>query len=399
MSQDVKNELLPKMRQQYLNRGRKGKSKLIDTMVDVHGYSRKHAIKMLGAKTTCGGNPRVPKGRPIKYGEDVIKVLKGIWKAAEQPCGKRLVVMLPLWLPFYEKHNVKLNVELRKEVLSISAAQIDRLLKPYKAKEGFKGRCGTKPGSLLKNQIPIRTDNWDITRPGYLEADTVAHCGGSLEGDFIWSLALTDIYSGWTALRAVWNKGADGIVAAVRDIEFKLPFELLGFDCDNGSEFLNNHLLRYFQNRSSFVKFTRSRPYHKDDNGHIEQKNWTHVRQLLGYDRLEDPALIEEINNLYVKVWEPLHNYFMPSAKLITKDRHGAKLKRCHDIPQTPCDRLLASDDISKETKRLLIQRRSELDPIELGNEVEKGLRRILQLSHHSGRPTGSLRSAIIGVK
>jgi len=182
----------------------------------------------------------------------------------------------------------------------------------------------------------------------------------------------------------------------VRDIEFKLPFELLGFDCDNGSEFLNNHLLRYFQNRSSFVKFTRSRPYHKDDNGHIEQKNWTHVRQLLGYDRLEDPALIEEINNLYVKVWEPLHNYFMPSAKLITKDRHGAKLKRCHNLPQTPCDRLLASDDISKETKRLLIERRSELDPIELGNEVEKRLRRILKLSPHSSRPTGSLRSAII---
>ena len=149
----------------------------------------------------------------------------------------------------------------------------------------------------------------------------------------------------------------------MRDIEFKLPFELLGFDCDNG---------------------------------HIEQKNWTSVRQLLGYDRLEDPALIEEINNLYVKVWEPLHNYFMPSAKLITKGPHGAKLKRCHNLPQTQCDRLLASDDISKETKRLLIQRRSELDPIELGNEVEKGLRRILKLSPHSSRPTGSLRSAII---
>jgi hypothetical protein len=159
---------------------------------------------------------------------------------------------------------------------------------------------------LLKTQIPIRTDNWDITRPGFLEADTVAHCGGRLEGDFIWSVTYCDILSGWTCNRAVWNKGAHGIVEATRSVEASLPFELLGFDTDNGSEFLNWHLLRYFQERKKAVGFTRSRPYKKNDNGHVEQKNWTHVRQLLGYERLEDPALVGAINDLYRECWEPL---------------------------------------------------------------------------------------------
>jgi hypothetical protein len=183
------------------------------------------------------------------------------------------------------------------------AAQIDRLLAARKTRVGHRGRCGTKPGGLLKTQIPIRTDNWDITRPGYLEADTVAHCGGSLEGDFVWSVTYCNIYSGWTANRAVWNKGSAGVVAATREVEAALPFDLLGFDTDNGSEFLNWHLLRYFQERPKGVGFTRSRPYKKDDNGHVEQKNWTHVRQLLGYDRLGDPELVEPINALCRDYW------------------------------------------------------------------------------------------------
>lgn len=162
---------------------------------------------------------------------------------------------------------------VKAATLAISPAQIDRLLAPRKARAGAKGRCGTKPGGLLKHHIPIRTDNWDITRPGFLEADTVAHCGNSLEGDFVWSVTYTDIFSGWTANRAVWNKGAAGIVEATREVEAKLPFEILGFDCDNGSEFLNWHLVRYFQERPKRVGFTSSRPYHKDDNGHAEQKN------------------------------------------------------------------------------------------------------------------------------
>ena len=273
----------------------------------------------------------------------------------------------------------------------ISAAQVDRLLRPHKTRLKHRGRCGTKPGGLLKHHIPIRTDNWDVSRPGYLEADTVAHCGESLEGDFIWSVTYTDIYSGWTSLRAVWNKAAAGIVEATRQVEGSLPFELLGFDCDNGSEFLNWHLVRHFQERPRQVGFTRSRPYHKDDNGHVEQKNWTHVRQLLGYSRLGQPELCAEINRLYRELWEPLHNYFCPSAKLLRKERHGAKVQRRHDVPKTPCDRLLACGQVDKATKDKLQKERDRLNPFELARKVEASLRRILQHSLRSSRPTGSL--------
>jgi hypothetical protein len=290
------------------------------------------------------------------------------------------VALRELWLPHFQRHYGKLGKELRSKVLSISAAQIDRLLAPGKALAGARGKCGTRPGSLLKTHIPIRTDNWDISCPGYLEADTVAHCGTSLEGDFVWSVTYTDIYSGWTCNRAVWNKGAEGIVAATREVEATLPFTLRGFDCDNGSEFLNWHLVRYFQERPTgkAVGFTRSRPYHKDDNGHVEQKNWTHVRQLLGYQRLEDPALLPAINALYRDVWEPLHNYFMPNSKLISKDRHGAKVRRRHDTPLTPCERLLASTSVTTSAKRHLRSTRARLDPIALHHQLETGLQRIL---------------------
>jgi hypothetical protein len=394
MSQKVREEMLPRMRQRYAVRGREGRSRMIEEVCEQWGYSRKHAIKLLGAKAGWGGDPAVRKGRPPQYGEDVREVFWRLWKAAEQPCGKRLAALRELWLPHYQREYGRLGTKLRQKVLRISPAQIDRLLAPRKARAGGKGRCGTKPGGLLKNQIPIRTSNWDITRPGFLEADTVAHCGNSLEGDFIWSVTYTDIHSGWTAHRAVWNKGAHGIVSATREVEAELPFELLGFDCDNGSEFLNYHLLYYFQKRTRPVGFTRSRPYHKDDNGHVEQKNWSQVRQLLGYDRLEDPALVEAINKLYREVWNPLHNFFSPCMKLIQKERHGAKVKRRHDTPLTPCERLLASGHLSAKAKGKLRAQRAKLDPFELHRKLEDGLRRVLHRALRSSRPAGSLHSA-----
>ncbi len=394
MSQRVREEELPRLRQRYANRGREGRSRMIDEVCEQWGYSRKHAIKLLHARAGWGGDPAVSKGRPPKYGKEVEEVFWRIWKVAEQPCGKRLAAMRELWLPHYEALHGKLTAALREKVKAISPAQIDRLLAPRKVRYGGKGRCGTKPGGLLKNHIPIRTSNWDITRPGFLEADTVAHCGGSLEGDFIWSVTYTDIFSGWTANRAVWNKGATGIVAATKEVETALPFDLLGFDCDNGSEFLNWHLVYYFQERTRPVGFTRSRPYHKDDNGHVEQKNWSHVRQLLGYERFEAPELVEKINRLYQDIWEPLHNFFLPSAKLVKKDRHGAKIKRRHDAPRTPCERLLESGHISSEVKARLRAQRAALNPFELHQRLEQALRAVLHLALRSSRPTGSLHSA-----
>lgn len=399
MSQKIREEMLPRLRQRYAGRGREGRSRLIDEVCEQFGYSRKHAIKLLGGKAGWGGQFGVKRGRPARYGPEVAEVLYGVWKAAEQPCGKRLAAMIGLWLPHYEREYGKLPMATRTALTQISPAQIDRLLAPRKARAGRRGRCATKPGSLIKRQIPIRTDNWDITRPGYLEADTVAHCGDSLEGDFIWSVTYTDIDSGWTTLRAVWNKGSAGVVEATRDIEAALPFEILGFDCDNGSEFLNWHLVHYFMKRPRRVSFTRSRPYHKNDNGHVEQKNWTHVRQLLGYNRLDDERLREPINRIYREIWEPLHNYFCASAKLVSKDRHGAKLKRRHDQPQTPCDRLLASPHITKEQKQRLRKTRRQLNPFELHRQLEATLRRVLMGPLRSSRPPGSLHSGAPSAK
>lgn len=389
--------MLPRLWQRYANRGREGRSRMIDELCEQFGYSRKHAIKLLGAKAGWGGDPAKPKGRPAHYGSEVADVLWEIWKYAEQPCGKRLVRLLPLWLPHYEAENGGLKPTVRQQVLRISASHADRLLAPRKARIQHRGRSGTKPGSLLRHHIPIRTGNWDITLPGWLEADTVAHCGGSLEGDFIWSVTYTDIFSGWTSLRAVWNKGAHGIVEATREVEAALPFAIQGFDCDNGSEFLNWHLVRYFQERPKAVGFTRSRPYHKNDNGHVEQKNWTHVRQLLGYDRLDDMDLLEPVNRLYRELWEPLHNYFLPSAKLEGKDRHGARVKRRHDKPQTPCERLLASKAIPAARKRQLREERAVLNPFELHRRLEAALRPLLLRVLHSSRPAGSLHSESSG--
>jgi hypothetical protein len=229
----------------------------------------------------------------------VLAPLKVIWLACEQMCSKRLKVAVALWLPFYEQEYGALAEPVRQKLLRMSAATIDRLLKPERARYPGKGLCGTRPGGLLKHQIPIRTDNDDVDRPGYLEADTVAHCGNSLAGDFVWSVTFTDIYSQWTENRAVWNKGAQGVLQQVKEVEAGLAFELLGFDVDNGSEFLAFHLWRYLLDRPQPVPLTRSRPYRKNDQAHVEQKNWTHVRQLLGYQRLEQPELVPLINDLY----------------------------------------------------------------------------------------------------
>jgi len=371
-----KKEYLAKMRWRYAQaQGRRYKSRLIEELVALCGYSRKHAIKLLNKR----GAPRVLKRSGLKraYQEEVGVVLQRIWFASDQLCGKRLKAALADWLPHYEKEHAFLSEPLKEKLGAISAATIDRVLKSVRAKARPKGRGGTKPGRWLKNQIPLATDQWDERRPGFMEADTVAHCGDSLEGDFIWSLCFTDLASGWTELRAVWNKGAHGVMEAVRQIEAKLPFPLLGFDCDNGSEFLNHHLWRYFARRKEPVQFTRSRPYHKNDNAHVEQKNWTHVRCLLGYERLENPQLLQPINALYRGAWPLYHNHFCPSVKLVEKRRDGARQIKRHDQPKTPYQRLLQSGVLDAQKRAALEQQHTALNPFALKRQIEAGLREI----------------------
>jgi hypothetical protein len=390
MSSITKKEMLPKLRWRYAQRGKKGKTVLLNELCEQWGYGRKYAIKLLNGAFVKKRKNQKRRGRPARYGKEVLEVLRRLWNEADGPCGKRLVVIKDLWLPHYEKAYGALREEVKEQLKGISAAQIDRLLAPYKIK---RGRCWTKPGSILKTQIPIRTDNWDVSQPGFLEADTVAHCGGSLEDGFIWSVTFTDIYSQWTSNRAVWNKGGAGIVKATRCVEASLPFKILGFDSDNGSEFLNKHLIRYFLNRPKPVGFTRSRPYHKNDNAHVEQKNWTHVRHLLGYDRLEEAEMVPLINEIYREIWEPYNNFFMPCMKLIKKERIGSKIKRIYDKPLTPCDRLLESSHISEEVKKKLRLKRTSLNPMELKKLREKKLRKLFALQKAFAKKKAQLQS------
>lgn len=376
MSRTIKAELLPKLQARYALRGRAGRSRMLDELCEDHGYERKYAIKLLGGRVPAPSGRRHPG--PERQYTAIEPVVRTIWLAAEQPCGKRLGPALGLWLPHYERHHGKVSARQRELLKAVSPATLDRLLAPARAQH-VRGRCGTKPGSLLKTEIPIRTGSWDVSRPGYLEADSVAHCGGTLAGDFIWSLTYTDIATAWTEGRAVWNKGAAGVLAATREMEAGLPFALLGFDCDNGSEFLNHHLLHYLQARRRPVAFTRSRPYHKDDNAHVEQKNWMWPRQLLGYDRLASPDLVPAINALYQEAWGPLMNFFLPGLKLTDKWREKSAWKKRYEPAQTAYQRLMAGGVLGRKARQQLRERYEALDPFVLKQEVERRLKPILQ--------------------
>lgn len=375
-------EQLQRLRRRYCDRGKEGKSRLLDEFCEQHGYDRKYAIKLLAASS-----PRAPAASPPgpqpKYAP-VTDVLALIWQNAEQVCGKRLAPALPLWLPHYQRHFGKLLPSQRKLLDGISAATIDRLL--ARRKTALHGLSATRPGTLLRQQIPIQGEVWDETRLGFLEADSVAHCGESLAGNFIWSLVYTDLCSSWTEGRAIWNKGATGVLEQTRHTEQNLPFAVLGFDFDNGSEWLNWTLIRYLQVRARPVRVSRSRPYHSDDNAHVEQKNWMWPRQLLGYGRLEDPGQVEPINQLYIQAWGPLQNFFLPSMKLVKKWRVGSRWKRRHDRPQTAYQRLLATSQLTNKARRQLRDQYQSLDPFELASQVERRLKDILK---RSGALTG----------
>jgi hypothetical protein len=369
---------LKAIRTRYWRAGKKAKVTILDEFCAVCSYHRKYAIRLLNER----GKPRVKQrpGRKSVYAStELLTALKRIWFASDQMCSKKLKAAIPLWLPFYETVYKALTVETQNQLLSVSPATIDRLLKPVRAAHGRRGLGGTKPGSLLKNQIPIRTHFWDVSQPGFMEADTVAHCGNSLAGDFVWSLTMTDILTTWTENRAIWNKGAQGVLAQIKDVEARLPFGLKGFDCDNGSEFLNHHLLTYLSEHPSVPAFTRSRPYRKNDNAHVEQKNWSHVRQLFGYDRFEDRGLVDLMNDLYANEWSLYQNHFCPSMKLREKRRINSKYYKKYDAPQTPYLRVLAAAQVAEETKERLKTTHQSLNPFILKRTIEKKLKVIFQ--------------------
>lgn len=374
MVRTSKAEYLEAIRKRYGAAGRRYKKKILDEFCSVCGHHRKHAIRLLNQRAS----PRQGKpGRPSQYGAKEQSVVEAIWLSGNRPCAVRLKPMIKLWLPFYEQRHGRIQPPVRERLLKISDRSLERLLKPVRRRHGQRGRCGTRPGTLLKNQIPIKTHHADVTQPGVMAADTVAHCGQSLEGDFVWSLTLTDIFSGWTENRAVWNKGYHGVQAAIADIEKQLPFLLTGFHSDNGGEFLNHHLIHYFQDRQLPVLPTRGRPNHKNDNAHVEQKNYTHVRLLLGYERLEAPELVASINQLYL-TWGLFNNLYCPSRKLIQKTRVGSRYIKKYDNPTTPCQRILQCPQIDEAKKTYLTELQLNTNPFSLKRQIDYLQRKIL---------------------
>jgi len=382
MSPRSKREYVDAVHRRYKSASRSERTIILNELCATCGYNRKYAIRLLrGFKRFTKPKPR-KRGKPAVYQKDDILVpLRRIWLEANLPCSKRLQAILPLWLPGYGQYFGQLSEEVTNALLSISPATIDRLLKPVRIQYKKRGRSTTKPGTLLRNQIPILTNQWNESRPGFLEADTVAHCGESLSGMFAYTIDTVDIATTWTEQRATWGKGETGVLKQIEDIEKALPFPLLGFDSDNGSEFLNRTLFKHFTKRKHPVQFTRSRAYHKDDNAHVEQKNWTHVRQWLGYQRLDNPLAVPLLNDLYRREWRVFHNFFCPSVKLLDKQRIGSKTIKRYDVPKTPYQRVVESPYIPQKTKDAMTKYLETLNPFLLKKALQEKLKKIFSLS------------------
>jgi hypothetical protein len=380
MSPKSKREYLIITKERYNKAKRKKKTKILDEFCATYGCHRKHALRLLNTPLVPPIKTYKRQGRPPVYNNKLLrKALKSIWLHSNLPCGKRLKAILPLWLPSYQTHFGELPEDILGLLQSISPATIDRILKVTRIKY-TKGRSTTKPGSLLRKHIPIKTDQWDETRPGFLETDTVAHCGTSTAGTYANTINFVDIATGWTEQRAIWCKGALDVITQVQHVEKTLPFALLGFDCDNGSEFINHHLVRHFHNHKPPVHFTRSRAYRKNDNAHVEQKNWTHVRQWLGYDRFDNQRVVPALNKLYTQEWRLFHNFFCPSVKLIEKKRIGAQTIKKHDCPKTPYQRILDSQHIPQNIKDQLTALFTSLDPFSLRKGIEKKTKKVFDI-------------------
>jgi len=382
MSPQSKKEYLKSIARRYQKASKQDKSRILEEFCQVCGYHRKYAIAKLNSlnkRRKCPLGKRGPK--PLYHHPEILKALKEIWIATNLICSKRLKAALPDWMGFYQSEYGYLPFDLLKKLRKISPATIDRILRPVKHLYRGKGRSATKPGLLLKHHIPIKTNQWDESRPGFLEADTVHHCGTSLAGLYAVSLDTVDIATEWTEQRAVYGIGHHDIFEQIKDIENSLPFSLLGLDCDNGGELLNKNIYGYLTHRKAPVQFTRSRPYHKNDNAHVEGKNWTHIRQWLGYRRFEDPKIVALLSDLYKTEWRFYHNFFIPSVKLQVKERIGSKIVKRHDSPKTPYQRILLSKFILPQTKQHLKEQFKTLNPFKLKKTIDEKIAKIHALA------------------
>ena len=366
--------------ERYRKATKEAKSRILEELCKVCGYNRKYAIRKLGGPAPDSRAAPHRRHRGFLYSQECIQVAEMIWKASGYLCGQRLKEAIPLWLPALKKR-MPVRASIEQELRAISARQLDERLRNKKNAVKRRIYCTTRPGSLLKSMIPIRTSNWDLTRPGFLEIDLVAHCGNSNDGQFVYTLDTTDIHTGWTERRAVLGKGQTGILESLKQIKEALPFRLKGIDSDNGEEFINYQLLRYCQGLRPGIEFTRGRGYRKNDNAYIEQKNWTHVRQIFGWDRYESDEALGLMNQLYTHDLRLLQNLFQPSLKLKEKKRIGSKVVRRYDTPKTPLQRILESGQYHRAKMKQLKILQASLDPFTLSESIDRCLARIVRLA------------------
>lgn len=371
MSMNTRKEYLREIYGRYRQVNKLGKNQILNEFTATTGYNRKYAVRLLNDPLVT--KPVQRRNRPLTYTNEHVYYLKKIWDILDNPCGVRLQPMVAEMIEVLARWNELIVPDsIAVKLCQMSAKTMDRRLESFKSRLIRTIHATTKPGSLLKRQIPIQLSRWNEKVPGHTELDLVAHCGMSASGDFISTLNITDLASGWTESQAILGKAQARVLEALSAIQVRLPFPLKGIDPDNGSEFINWQLYTYCLKEK--IRFTRGRPGKKNDNPYIEEKNWTHVRKIVGYDRLDTTDALEMLNNLYAESLRLYMNFFQPVMKLKKKARINGQLRKHYDTPQTPYQRLLVSRSIGKEKKQALTKLYLSLNPVKLKAEVERHL-------------------------
>lgn len=371
------------IRDRYRSGKKREKGKILDEFTKATALHRKAAIRLLNRGSPVASKKR--SGRPRRYGIKAAEALRTMWEASDRLCSKRLHPFLPEFIQVLRRcGESKITAELEVEICRMSPATIDRLLQPFKQKGARRSFSTTKPGSLLRSSIPIRTfADWQENRPGFIEVDLVAHCGESLAGFYLNTLMAVDVATGWSEFVGVWGKGEQRVGTAVHHVRERLPFPLLGLDSDNGSEFINQNLANWC--RREKITFTRSRPYKKNDNCYVEQKNGSIVRRVIGRDRYGSKQAYEALNRIYYLL-RLYVNFFQPAMKLVFKTRHGARVHRVYDTAQTPYQRVLTSGSISEANKARINSTYAILNPVSLLKQINDNVERLWQLrERHPG--------------
>jgi hypothetical protein len=399
VSMATRDELIRALSRRYSEVRRIERGRILDEFVAVTGYHRKHAMRVLREERT-GSRQGLRPGRRV-YGEAVREAILQLWEASDRVCGKRLKALLPILVGAMERHSrLELDPAVRAGVLAMSAATIDRALAPAREKSGERRRSRTAGLPSVRRSIPVRTfSDWDDPAPGFVEADLVVHSGPSTRGSYLQTLVLTDVASGWTECAPLLVREQHLLTEVLKKVKAELPFALLGIDTDNDTVFINETLKAYCETNQ--IEFTRCRPYRKNDQAYIEQKNGAVVRRLVGYRRLEGLSAARELAQLYAAA-RLFVNFFQPSFKLIEKSREGARVRKRYDTPTTPCQRLLADPRTPEAERSKLKALQERLDPVSLLHEIREQQRRLVEIADKTGideAQSGSVEEFLVALK